>query len=134
MNTRMTLAIIVAVISAISGAAASGQLDPLMSVAAVKAVGAITGLIGTTLASVSAILSSQGSQNAAMASNPVALSDTLKQMPGVEGLTVNKNASPELAALAMSPDNNKIAPKPGQETQVESIAQQHASSDGASNG
>jgi hypothetical protein len=120
MNPRMGLAITIAVLSVLAGA--SAQLDPLIGVAAAKATTSLCTLVTAMLAAAVGVLSTQGSQNSAMAANPAALAETIKQMPGVEGLTVNKFASPELAALAMSPENNKISAKPGQETQLEQVA------------
>lgn len=118
MNARMTLAIIVAVLSAMSGAAASGQLDPLMSVSAVKAVGAVSGLITTALASVSAILATASSQAASVAQNPGVLAQALQQTPGISAITVNAQATPELAAMAVDANQAKIGPEAGQERGV----------------
>lgn len=119
MNPRMTLAIVIAVVSVLAGA--SSQLDPLIGVAASKSVVAACNLLSAILASVMAVISTQSSTSAAMAADPSALAQTIRQTPGVE-LTVNKNADPALAALAMSPENNKIVAKPGQESVLQALA------------
>src|SRR6185437_2136156 len=39
-------------------------------------------------------------------------------MPGVDGLTVNKNANQTLASIAMDPTQDKIAPTPADASKV----------------
>lgn len=58
---------------------------------------------------------------AATANDPATLAQVIKQMPGVEALVVNKNATPELAAAALSPENNKIVAAPGQGPALEAV-------------
>jgi len=43
-------------------------------------------------------------------------------MPGVDGLTVNKNANQTLASIAMDPTQDKIAPTPADASKVDQTA------------
>jgi hypothetical protein len=47
-------------------------------------------------------------------------------MPGVEKIDVNRNASPELAKLAVDPDIDKIAPTPESQIAVSRTAEKVA--------
>lgn len=105
MNPRLTLAIVIAVVSVLTGA--SAQLDPLIGVAASKAVTSLCGLVGAVLASVLGVLSTQASQVGAVQS-----------IPGTK-VVVSPNAPSQLAFMAQ-PDSGfpNVVPEKGKEAAV----------------
>lgn len=98
MNARVVLAIIIAVVSVLAGA--SAQLDPIVGATAAKSIVAVCNLATAILGSIMGVLSTQTSQVQAVQS-----------MPGVSRITVNAQASPALAQLAVQSGNPKVQPE-----------------------
>lgn len=112
LNSKQLLGIAVVVVSVL--AISTTQLTDLFGPDAAKKVVAaaimLNGIFGGIIATIGGDLT-QGQQ--------------VKQvlaMPGVEKLDVNGKASPALAALAVDPNVNKIAPTPAAQSAVERIA------------
>jgi hypothetical protein len=110
LNGKQVIAIIVAVLGVVMGSAA--QLTDLFGAGNTKIIISVAGLLNSTLSAVLAIIMTQTAQ----------VKDVLA-MPGVERLDVNAKASPALAALAVDPAVNKIAPIPAAIDQVTKTAQ-----------
>lgn len=89
------LCIVIAVLGAIS--TSTTNLTDLFGPHVTKLIVSAATLIVTILSSIMAFLTGQGSQIAAV-----------KAMPGVDSITVNKNAGPALSAMALDPDEAKI--------------------------
>ena len=96
LNARQIIAIVIAILSVFSGSTA--QLTDLFGSGVAKIMISFSSLATTTLSSVLAVISSQGSTIKEVA-----------QMPGVEKVSVNAQANPTLAALAVDPNQAKIA-------------------------
>lgn len=90
---------------------ASAQLVPLLGENATRAVISLSTLINSFLAGAQIILGTQSAQ----------VKDVLA-MPGVDKIDVNSKASPALAAIAVDPKVDKIAPIPEAQNKVEDIA------------
>ena len=69
------------------------------------------GVLNIVISSIGTTLSSQGS-----------LVKDVLAMPGIQKVEVNAQANPTLAAIAVDPTVNKIAPTPASQVQVETIA------------
>lgn len=91
------IAITIAVLSVLAGSTA--QLTDLFGAGIAKYIISSATLANTVLSSVLAVITGQGSQ----------IRDVLN-MPGVERVSVNSSANATLAALAVDPTVNKIAP------------------------
>lgn len=103
------IAIAVLALSIMMGATA--QLTELFGAANAKYLVTGAGLVNSFLAGIQLILGGQGTQ----------VKDVLA-MPGIQKVEVNAMANPTLAAIAVDPNVNKIAPTPNAQVQVESIA------------
>ncbi len=112
LNGKQVISIIIAVLSVlmVSGA----QLNDLIGATASKTVVSLAGLLNLILGSVMAAISGSLSQTQQV--------QQVLDMKGVEKLDVNAKASPALAAMAVDPTVNKIAPTPAAQAVVESIA------------
>ncbi len=99
LNARQIIAIVIAVLSVFSGSTA--QLTDLFGSGIAKIMISFSSLATTTLSSVLAVISSQGSTIKEVAS-----------LPGVDKISVNKDANATLATLAVNPEQPKIAATP----------------------
>lgn len=102
---KQIIAIAVAVLGVLITSTA--QLTDLFGSRLAHNIVSIAGLTNSILASVLAALTSQSQ-----------MLTQVQDMPGVERITVNKDANSTLAALAVDPANAKIAPAPGAESAV----------------
>lgn len=109
MTPKMILAIVVAILSVLI--ASTAQLSELFGPAVAKTIVTIASLVNSLLASIAAVLSSQAS-----------IVKEASQVPGVEPMKINANASPSVAAVAIDPQNLKIDAAPGAEAAVREIA------------
>lgn len=102
LNAKQIISIIGAVLSILM--VSSAQLTDLMGAGAAKSIVSAAGLVNMILGSVMAAISGTMPQQ-----------EQVKQvlaMPGVEKIDVNRNASPELAKLAVDPNVDKISATP----------------------
>jgi hypothetical protein len=97
LNRNQMIAITIAVLGVMIGSAA--QLTDLFGAGVTKIIISVASLLNSVLSSVLAVISSQGSQ----------VRDVLA-MPGVEKINVNAAANQTLAAIAIDPNVDKIAP------------------------
>lgn len=109
LTRNQILAITLAVLGVLAGSAT--QLTDLFGANVAKTAVTASSLVQTILASILAALTGQSSQ----------VKDVLA-MPGVERVTVNERANSTLAAIAVDPKVDKIAPVSGSTEQVQSIA------------
>lgn len=112
LNAKQIISIIGAVLSVLM--VSSAQLTDLMGAGAAKSIVSIAGLVNMILGSVMAAISGTMPQG-----------EQVKQvlaMPGVEKIDVNRNASPELAKLAVDPTVNKISATPDAQVAVANTA------------
>lgn len=100
LNGKQIFLIIGAIVSVLM--IAGPQLTDLFGSTAAKNVTSAAGLVNLMINAVMVALTGNISQDQQV--------KQVLDMPGVERLRVNKNASPELAALAMDPTVNKISP------------------------
>jgi hypothetical protein len=109
LNGKQIISIIGAIVSVLM--VSTTQLTDLFGPGVTKTVVSIAGLSNMILSSVMAALTSQGST----------VKDVLA-MPGVEHVTVNAQATQTLAALAVDPAQDKIAPMAHTTEQITAIA------------
>jgi hypothetical protein len=105
LNAKQIVAISIAVLSVMAGSAA--QLTPIFGQGLTQILVAIATLGTTMLSSILAVITSQGST----------VKDVLA-MPGVQKIDINAAANQTLAAIAVDPNVNKIAPLPEAQAQV----------------
>ena len=110
LNRNQIIAITIAILGVMIGSAA--QLTELFGVGVTKTIISVASLLNSILSSVLAVISSQGGQ----------VHDVLA-MPGVEHIDVNAAANKTLAAIAIDPSVNKIAPTQAALQQVTRTAQ-----------
>lgn len=110
LNGKQKMLIAVAVLSALM--VSNAQLADLFGDVAAKRIVSAAALMNLILSSVTAALTGQGQ-----------MVRQVLQMPGVDGLRVNDKANQTLAALAVDPTLDKIAPAPGAAAKVQQIAQ-----------
>ncbi len=103
------IAIAILVLSVNMGA--TTQLTDLFGVGVAKYIVSLSSLGSSILAGIQVILGGQGAQ----------VKDVLA-MPGIQKVEVNAQANPTLAAIAVDPTVNKIAPTQAAQVQVETIA------------
>lgn len=96
-NQYIAIALAVLGVLAVSGT----QLTDLFGAPVAKTIATASSLINTILASILAVLTGQSQQ----------VKDVLA-MPGVEKIDVNAKANTALAAIAVDPNIDKIAPTP----------------------
>lgn len=109
LNAKQVMLILGAVLSVL--VVSTAQLTDIFGAPVAKSIVSIAGLLNATINSVLVALTGQ--------------SATVKEvlaMPGVDKLDVNKNANQTLAAIAVDPLQDKIAPAAHQVEQVEAIA------------
>ena len=106
---KQWLSIAAAILSAI--AVASTQMIDIFGPTLAKSIMGAAGLISTVLNTVLAIITSQ-----------TGLVKDVQSMPGVEKITVNKDASAALATMAVDPMNRKIEATPGAQATVSQTA------------
>jgi len=111
LNGKQALAIISAVLSVL--VVSTAQLTDLVGTELAKDIVSIAALANTILTSVLAAITSQSAT----------VKDTMA-MPGIEPLRVNEKANATLAAIAVDPKQDNIAPVPGKEAAVQAIATQ----------
>lgn len=109
LNRGQILSIVIAVLGVL--VASTSQLTELFGAGATKAIVSASTLLMSTLASINTILQGQGSQLSAV-----------RDMPGVEKITVNEKANPTLAAMAVDPAEMKIEATPQAERAVQATA------------
>jgi hypothetical protein len=97
-------------------------MDVLFGPMISKLVVAASSLTVASLAAALGVISGGGTQAKAVAADPMLIAQMLQAMPGAQKLLVNSQASPALAAAAMSTDSNKIEAAPGQENKLEALA------------
>lgn len=100
LNRNQWIAILMAILGVIM--VSTTQLNELIGVNATKSLQALAGLLNSVLGGVLAAVTGQAS-----------IIKDAQAMPGVEAITVNAQANPTLAALAVDDANPKIAPAPG---------------------
>lgn len=105
LNSKQVISIIGAILSVLM--ISTAQLTDLFGAGVAKSVVSVAGLGNLILQSIMTALTSQGST----------IKDVLS-MEGVEKLDVNKKANKTLAALAVDPSVDKIAPTPEAQAQV----------------
>lgn len=113
LNGKQFLAIGVALLGVLG--ASTAQLDIIVGPAITKVVVAIDTLLMSGMSAVLAVLTGQ--------SNIV---KDVQAMPGVEKITINAQANPTLATLAVDPKNDKIEPTPQAATAVAKTAREAA--------
>jgi len=110
LNRNQIIAITIALLSVLGGSTA--QLTELFGIGLTKIIIAASTLGTTALSAVLAVITSQGGQ----------VRDVLA-MPGVEKINVNAAANKTLAAIAIDPSVDKIAPTQAAIQQVTQTAQ-----------
>lgn len=100
---KLTPLQIIGIILVINGAliGSSAQLTDLFDPHTAKIIISIASLGNSIFGGVVTLISGQGAQ----------IKNVLA-MPGIENITVNRQASATLATIAVDPDQNKIAPTP----------------------
>lgn len=109
LNGKQIIAIIIAVLGVLM--ISQTQLTDLFGAGVAKTIVSVAALANSVLGAVMAVLTSQGSQ----------VKDVLA-MPGVERVEVNAMANKTLAAIAVQPNQAKIAPAAGAAPAVNAIA------------
>jgi hypothetical protein len=111
LNGNQIMAIIIAILGVLIGSAS--QLTDLFGPNVAKTAISVASLANSILASVLAVVTSQSATVKAVAA-----------MPGVTSVTVNRQATQALAAVAVSDDASasKVSPIPGDAAKVEQIA------------
>lgn len=110
-------------LSAIAGG--TSQLAPIMGQVAATSLAGIAALGGTILSGWMFIITGQQGlvgQVQNTAGGQSALVKAVAAMPGVEPLEINRKASPELAQMAVDPNESKIAAKPSDASAVNAKA------------
>ena len=106
---KQVFAIVIAVLGVLM--ASTAQLTELFGPGVTKTIVSVAGLTNSVLASILAVLTSQGHTVTAV-----------QAMPGVERITVNEQANATLASLAVDPNNAKISAASGSESAVQASA------------
>lgn len=110
-NPGQVLAVSVGILAAL--ATASQQLTTLFGAGGATMITAACTLLVLILSVPLTMLFSQTQQV-----------KSVMAMPGIEGVSVNRQATPALAALAIDPTQDKIAPVAGDSQAVQSTAKQ----------
>lgn len=110
LNRNQIIAITIAILGVLIGSTA--QLTDLFGPGNTKTIISVASLLNSILSSVLAVISSQGGQ----------VRDVLAML-GVEHIDVNGAANKTLAAIAIDPNVDKIAPTPQALNQVTQTAQ-----------
>lgn len=109
MNRNQTLGIIIAILGVLM--ISTANLTDLFGPAATKGIVSASALLNAILGAVLAAMAGQAGQ----------VRDVLA-MPGVEKITVNRDANSTLASIAVDPAVNKIAPTQIDRAAVEATA------------
>lgn len=109
LTPQQWIAITIGMLSFLGGA--SAQLTQLFGATVAADVASVVMLLAGMLSVPMTVMSGQSAQVKAV-----------QAMPGVDAITVNKNATPVLAAIAVDPANDKIAPVPSDAAKVSAIA------------
>lgn len=109
LNAKQVIAICLAILSVFSGSTA--QLTDLFGSGVAKLMISFSSLAATTLSSVMAVLTST--------------TQTVKDVGALQGVEVqvSRSATPQIAAMAVAPTDNGIAPAPGEDTAVAKVAE-----------
>ena len=110
LNAKQIISIVGAVLSVLM--ISTAQLTDLFGPGVAKSIVSVAALVNTVLSSVMAVITSQGST----------VKDVLA-MPGVDKIDINAAANKTLAAIAIDPSVDKIAPTPQAMTRVTQTAQ-----------
>ena len=110
LNQNQILAIIMAILGVMIGSTA--QLTDLFGPAATKEIVTIASLANSLLSSILVVITGQ-----------TGAVKTVLAMPGVEKISVNDKANQSLAAMAIDPNVNKIAPTQAAMEQVTKTAE-----------
>jgi hypothetical protein len=108
-NLKQIISIAIAVLGVLM--ISTTQLTDLFGAGVAKTVVSLAALLNTTLGSVMAVISSTSQQF-----------KDVSNTTGVEPLRINKDASPEIAALAVDPKIDNIAPTMTDRVAVEAKA------------
>lgn len=101
--------ILIAFLGALSGSTA--QMTDLFGPTVAKDIASGASFLSGLISAILIPLNGQGSQV-----------KSVRSMPGVEDIQVNRQANPTLAALAMDPNENKISVRPQDAAKVAEIA------------
>lgn len=99
-NHKQVLSITLAVLGVLM--VSTTQLTELFGAPLAKTIVTIAGVINSLLASIMAVITSQGG-----------LVRDVQAMPGVDKITINAGANQTLAQIAVDPANEKIEASPG---------------------
>lgn len=108
-NLKQVIGIVIAILGVLM--ISTAQLTDLMGAGAAKTITSMAALLNSILGSVMAVITSSA-QTVKDASNTL----------GVEPIRVNENASPAIAAMAIDPNVNNIAPTMTDRVAVEAKA------------
>ena len=109
LTPQQWIAITIGMLSFLGGA--SAQLTQLFGPTVAADVASTVALLAGMLSVPLTVLTGQSAQVKAV-----------QAMPGVEAITINKNASPTLAAIAVDPSNAKVDAVPSDKAAVSAIA------------
>lgn len=115
LTRNQILAIVIAVLGVLM--ASTAQLTDLVGPGATKTIQSTAGILNSVLASVLAVITGQSG-----------IIKDAAAMPGIEKITVNAQASPALATIAVAQDQPKIEPTPQAAHAVQATATAAASS------
>lgn len=104
------IAITILALGLISGA--TGQMTDIFGAGPAKSIASAASFMSSFVAGIQVILGGQGQQ----------VKD-VRNMEGVQHIEVNEKANPTLAALAVDPNEPKIAPSQAAAVRVEAIAE-----------
>lgn len=107
------IAILLLALGLIGGA--TGQMTDIFGAGMAKSIASAASFLSSFVAGIQVILGTQTAQ----------VKDVLA-MPGIEHVSVNSRATQSLAAVAVDPSVNKIAPTQAAQTQVEAVAEGRA--------
>lgn len=109
LNGKQLISIVIAILGVLM--ISTAQLTDLFGPTLAKSVVSTAALLNSVLASIMAVITSQGST----------VKDVLA-MPGVDKINVNASANQTLAAIAVDPTINKISATPQAQAAVEATA------------
>ena len=99
LTTNQIIAVVMVILGVLVGSTA--QLTDLLGPASTKTIVSLASLANTMLSGIMVVLTGQSAQVKSVIA-----------MPGIEKITVNSQASPTLAQIAVDPAVNKISPTP----------------------
>lgn len=127
MKLNLTPMQFIGILLVINGAliGSTAQLTDLLGAHMAHIVISVASLGNSVLGGVVTMFTSQGAQTKNVIADPQAQESIVKavlNMPGVQHIDVNSNANSTLAAIAIDPNVDKIAPTPASQQQVTAIA------------